>query len=67
MAYRVQVDGEDSEVQIIARRPQLRIRIGAAEHVVEAADDGAGQFSITMDGTRYRGWRCSAGDDVQCG
>ena len=23
------------------------------------------QFSITMDGIRYRGWRCSAGDDIQ--
>lgn len=65
MARRIQVDGEDTEVQIIARRPQLRVRVGAAEHVVAAADDGAEQFSITVDGIHHRGWRCSAGDDLQ--
>lgn len=65
MTRRLQVDGQDTEVQILARRPQLRVQVGAAEHLVEAPDAGGGQFSITVDGVAYRGWRCSAGDDLQ--
>jgi acetyl/propionyl-CoA carboxylase alpha subunit len=65
MAYRIQVDGEDTEVQIVARRPQLRVQVGAAQHAVNVPDAGGEHFSITVDGVHYRGWRCSAGDDLQ--
>lgn len=65
MAHRIQVDGEDTDVQIVARRPQLRVQVGVAQHVVDALDAGGERFSITVDGIGYRGWRCSAGDDVQ--
>src|SRR5450432_659709 len=65
MAYPIQVDGQDTEVQIVARRPQLRVQVGASQHVVDAIDSGAEHFSITVDGVSYRGWRCSAGDDLQ--
>jgi acetyl/propionyl-CoA carboxylase alpha subunit len=65
MAYRIQIDGEDTEVQVVARRPQLRVQVGAAQHVVDAPDSGGQHFSIAVDGVSYRGWRCSAGDDLQ--
>jgi biotin carboxyl carrier protein len=65
MAYRVQVDGQDNDVQIVARRPQLRVQVGAAQHAVEAADAGGAEFTLMVDGVAYRGWRCSAGDDLQ--
>jgi 3-methylcrotonyl-CoA carboxylase alpha subunit len=65
MAYRIQLDGQDTEVQIVARRPQLRVQVGAAQHRVEARDTGGEPFSIEVDGVSYSGWRCSAGDDLQ--
>ncbi len=65
MARRIQIDGEETEVRIVARRPQLRVQIGAAEHLVDAADTGGERFELTIDGISYRGWRCSAGDDLQ--
>jgi acetyl/propionyl-CoA carboxylase alpha subunit len=65
MTHRLQVDGQDTEVQILAHRPHLRVRVGAAEHVVQAPDAGGEQFSITVDGVAYRGWRCRAGDELQ--
>jgi acetyl/propionyl-CoA carboxylase alpha subunit len=65
MARRIQVDGEDTDVQILGRRPQLRVQIGTAQHLVAATGSGGKQFHITVDGITYRGWRCSAGDDLQ--
>ncbi len=65
MAHRLQVDGQETEVHILARRPQLRVQVGAVEHVLQAPDAGEAHFSITVDGIAYRGWRCSAGDDLQ--
>jgi biotin carboxyl carrier protein len=41
------------------------VQVGATEHVVQAPDAGGEQFSIMVDGVAYRGWRCSAGDDLQ--
>lgn len=65
MAYPIQIDGQDLEVRIVSRRPQLRIQVGAAQHVVDQQDSGAGHFSLLVDGVSYRGWRCSVGDDLQ--
>ncbi len=51
-------------MQILARRPELCVQVGAGRHVVES-EAGAEQFSLVVDGITWRGWRCSAGDDVQ--
>ncbi|HEY2809087.1 MAG TPA: biotin/lipoyl-containing protein [Steroidobacteraceae bacterium] len=64
MTRSIHIDGEVTEVQILARRPQLSVQVGAGRHVVQS-EAGAGQFCIVVDGIAYRGWRCSAGDDVQ--
>lgn len=65
MAHRMQTDGVDTEAEIIARRPRLRVRLGGSEHVVEASPSAGERFSIRVDGVRYEGWRCVAGDDLQ--
>ena len=65
MARHIQVDGADIEVQIVARRPQLRVRLGAVQHVVEAPAAAGEKFSLTVDGVAFHGWRCNAGDDLQ--
>ncbi|MBS0577890.1 MAG: biotin/lipoyl-binding protein [Proteobacteria bacterium] len=65
MAYRIQVDGRDTEVEIRARRPLLRLRIGDAEHTLQAAEACGQQFTLVLDGVSHRGWRCASGDDLQ--
>ncbi len=64
MSYRIQLDGHDIEVQILGRRPLLRVRIGTAEHSAATAPAAADEFSLTLDGVSYRGWRCTVGDEV---
>ncbi len=66
MTNRIQVDGHDQEAQIIARRPQLTVRLGKSVHTVAVGEaDGAHRFSLVVDGVTHSGWRCSVGDDVQ--
>jgi len=66
MTQRIQIDGEETAVQILTRRPQLLVQVGAVRHVVQApTQQGAERFRIVVDGTAYRGWRCAAGDDMQ--
>ncbi len=60
----LEVDGRASEAEIIARRPQLLLRLGEARHAVTAADEGAARFELTVDGVTYHGWRYLAGDSV---
>jgi biotin carboxyl carrier protein len=64
--YYLQVDGRESEVQVSALRPQLRVRSGPLECTVRyAAEDAGGEsFGLTLDGVAYRGWRYQAGDSV---
>ncbi len=65
MGYRIRIDGQDTEVQISARRPQLRVRVAGSEHVLEAVDGEGERFSITLDGVVYHGRRCVSGEDLQ--
>jgi len=64
MGYRVETDGVKAEAQILGRRPQLAVRLGERVHRVLAASAGEGEFDLTVDGVRYRGWRCASGDEV---
>jgi 3-methylcrotonyl-CoA carboxylase alpha subunit len=65
MSYRIQVDGADTEVEIRARRPRLRVRVGDAEHALDAFEARGQEFTLTLDGVSHRGWRCVSGDDIQ--
>ncbi len=64
MPHRIQLDGGDIEVQILGRRPLLRVRIGVAEHAIATEPTAADEFALVVDGAPYRGWRCTVGDEV---
>lgn len=64
MPYRLQVNGVDTEVQLLARRPQLQVRIGPAVYAAAGARGPGERFALALDGVPYHGWRCTVGDDV---
>jgi len=65
MRNRVQIADRDVNAEIVARRPQLLVRIADAVHVVTAQRTEVGvEFEICIDGVAYRGWCCVAGNDV---
>jgi acetyl/propionyl-CoA carboxylase alpha subunit len=58
------VNGTHFTLDILHRRPQLRIKIDDAVHnVVEVSRDGA-EFEVVIDGTVYHGWRSRVGNEV---
>jgi biotin carboxyl carrier protein len=60
----MRVDGRETEAEIVALRPELRVRLAEAQHVVAVGRGGGDRFDLTVDGVRYTGWRCSQGDAV---
>jgi acetyl/propionyl-CoA carboxylase alpha subunit len=58
------VDGQEGEAQIVALRPNLRIRLAKQLHSITGFHADGAQFEICLDGITYRGWRCVAGDLV---
>jgi len=64
MAWKLQFDEHEVGVDITARRPSLRVRIGETTHQVEEGAAAGGRFELWVDGARYRGWRWAAGDAV---
>jgi 3-methylcrotonyl-CoA carboxylase alpha subunit len=66
MTFRVQVDGQESEVQVTALRPQLRVRSGTLECTVLQEQAGAAgeSFALTLGERTYRGWRYHVGASV---
>jgi acetyl/propionyl-CoA carboxylase alpha subunit len=64
MNIHFEVDGRPGEAEILARRPQLQLRLGESRHQVQARQDGAARFELTVDGVTYRGWRYVSGGAV---
>lgn len=58
------VNGSHVTLDILHRRPQLRIKIDDAVHTVEEAARGSGEFELVLDGAVHRGWRCRVGNEV---
>jgi 3-methylcrotonyl-CoA carboxylase alpha subunit len=58
------VDGQESEAEIVALRPSLRIRLGKQLHTISDFQADAAQFEICLDGTIHRGWHYLAGEVV---
>jgi len=58
------VNGAHFTLDILHRRPQLRIKVDEAVHTVaEVPRDGA-EFELVIDGSVHRGWRCRVGNEV---
>src|SRR5690349_11699459 len=58
------VNGAPVTLDILHRRPQLRIKLEDDIHtVVEIPREGA-EFELLIDNTVYRGWRCRVGNEV---
>lgn len=64
MTYRAHIADRDLTVELIQRRPHLRLRIGSALHTAVENPSAPGTFELTLDGTVYRGWRYLAGNEV---
>jgi 3-methylcrotonyl-CoA carboxylase alpha subunit len=54
-------NGRAIALDIEARRPHLRLKVGGAEHVVGAIQRSGSEFEIEVDGRVQRGW-CYASD-----
>jgi 3-methylcrotonyl-CoA carboxylase alpha subunit len=65
MPYQAILDGRPTTVDILKRRPVLRVAIGEESHAVtDVHCPAAGDFAITIDGTIYHGWRYATADEV---
>ena len=63
-AYRARIADRDIVVQIVHRRPHLRLQIGATLHTVVENPSTVSAFELTIDGVVYRGWRYTLGNEV---
>lgn len=65
MPVTLNLDGAALEVEILARRPHLRCRVGTADYEVsEAAAPGDHCWLLTVNGRPYQVWRVSEGERV---
>ena len=64
MTYRVRIDEREVEAEIVARSPQLSVRLGGTRHTVAASALAEGEFAIAVDGVPHRGWYCTIGRDA---
>lgn len=64
-ALALALDGDSAAVAIVARRPQLALRIDDSLHrVAELPGDGGARVSVIIDGERVDMWRVVDGDRV---
>ncbi len=65
MPLTLNFEGQTHAVEILARQPQLRCRVGTAEHVIsEAAAPDDACWWLTVDGRQYQVWRVCEGERV---
>lgn len=65
MSYRLQVDGQEMRAAISARRPRLRVRIGARDFTLENLGCHGTQFALTVDGRALHGFWYRQGAQLQ--
>ncbi len=65
MPITLHFEGQNHEVEILARQPQFRCRVGTVEYVLsEAAALGEDCWLLTVDDQQYQVWRVCEGDRV---
>lgn len=65
MTYRLTVNEQELSVAISARRPQLRMRIGAQEYTLGRLGGEGQQVTLTVDGRELHGWWYREGARLQ--
>jgi 3-methylcrotonyl-CoA carboxylase alpha subunit len=64
MAYEMLLDERDYALDIVGRRPDLKIKAGDIARTVVEGPAEAGAFEILIDGKSYKGFRAPVGDEV---
>jgi acetyl/propionyl-CoA carboxylase alpha subunit len=65
LSFTFSVDGDEHEVGILARRPELSLSVDGTAHQVAAAGALSGDcILLTVDGRSYQVWRTWEGDRV---
>ena len=65
MSFTFTLNGEDHEISILARRPDLSLSVDGSSHkVAEARDADANCVLLTVDGRNYQIWRTWGGDRI---
>ncbi|MCZ6772201.1 MAG: hypothetical protein O7G83_09490 [Proteobacteria bacterium] len=65
MSFTFTLDGEDHEISILARRPDLSLSVdGLAHKVSQAPAPDENHVSLTVDGRSYQIWRTWEGDRI---
>ena len=64
MPYEMLLNEQDISLDIVARRPDLRIKNGEIVHTVSEVPSVGAAFEIVIDGKTHSGWRHAIGDEV---
>lgn len=64
MKYPVRLNDRTLLLDIVARRPDLRILVDDALCVTHESPSENGSFELQVNGKSYRGFRCVVGDEV---
>jgi len=64
MSYEMLLNEQDISLDILARRPDLKIKSGDNTHTVFEMPSGGAEFEIEVDGEFYSGYRYVSGDEV---
>ena len=64
MSYEMLLNEQDIALDIVARRPGLRIKNGDQVHTVSEVPSIGAAFEIVIDGKTHSGWRYVLGDEV---
>ena len=64
MPYEAILDGRETALDIVGRRPELQVAIDGAARVVQETPHAANAFEIAVDGQVFRGWRYAVGAEV---
>ncbi len=64
MPYEILLNEQDVSLDILARRPELRVKSGDLVHTVTEVPSAGAAFEVVIDGKTHTGWRTVVADEV---
>jgi biotin carboxyl carrier protein len=64
MAYDISIDGRAVTADILARVPDLRVKVAEAAYDLSFASHSPAEFEIHIGGQVYKGWRYATAEEV---